>query len=71
MTVLLIYDIPTTKKNLLVRVWRELKKIGAQKLVNSVWSVENEIQTEIITEIKNMILKAGGNAKIVRVVSID
>ncbi|MCS7134826.1 MAG: hypothetical protein N3E38_00325 [Candidatus Aenigmarchaeota archaeon] len=71
MTFLLIYDIPRNKNALLVRVWRKLKKMDAKKITNSVWSVEDDEKITAFHEIKEAINKAGGEAKIMKVVFIE
>lgn len=71
MTFLLIYDIPRNKSALLVRVWRRLKKMDAKKITNSVWSVEDDEKIAAFHEIKEAINKAGGEAKIMKVVFIE
>jgi hypothetical protein len=69
---LLAYDIPKTKSALLVRVWRELKRVGAKKISSSLWSLEdNEINLGILKNIKDMINRHGGDAKLLRVVEIE
>jgi len=72
MQLIIVYDIPKSRNTLLVRIWRELRKIGAEKISGSVWSLEdNEINLEILKGIKNLVSQGGGNAKIMRVVEIE
>ncbi|MBU5688167.1 MAG: hypothetical protein KQA41_03025 [Candidatus Aenigmarchaeota archaeon] len=72
MALIIMYDIPKTKNTLLVRVWRELQKLNATKVMDSVWQLEdNEINLEILKNLRNLINQGGGNAKIMKVFEFD
>jgi len=69
---LLAYDIPRAKSALLVRVWRELRRLKAKKISSSLWSLEeNEVNLGHLKNIKDMINRCGGDAKIMRVVEVE
>ncbi len=61
MNYLLIFDIPKGNSILNVKVNRLLKKIGADKIQNSVWRSEN---LKELTKISIWIRNVGGDAKI-------
>ncbi len=70
--IFLIYDVPKTKNALMVRIWREFRKMDAEKIMDSVWTMEdNEINLEILKRIKDLINQNGGTAKLLRVVEIE
>lgn len=70
--IFLIYDVPKTKNALMVRIWREFRKMNAEKIMDSVWSLEdNEINLEILKRIKDLINQSGGAAKLLKVVEIE
>ncbi|MEM5799655.1 MAG: hypothetical protein QXZ43_03235 [Candidatus Aenigmatarchaeota archaeon] len=72
MPLVIMYDIPKNKNTLLVRIWRELQKLNASKVVDSVWQLEdNEINLEILKNLRNLINQGGGDAKIMRVFEFD
>jgi hypothetical protein len=64
--IILCFDIPTQKNALRIRIWRWLKKLGAEQKMKSYWglpfSERNLIDFKIICK---EIIKNGGKAEVI------
>lgn len=63
---ILLFNIPKKKASFRVKIWRELKKIGAQPLLSSAWWLPaKDVAKKYILGIAKEIRKEGGQAKII------
>jgi len=63
---MLVYDIPKGKNSLLVRTWRQLNKLKAEKYMDSIWFLsDNETNRLQLKRIKNIIIEGGGKAELI------
>ena len=61
MDYIIIYDLPSDKKSLLVKVNRELHKIGAERIQHSIWESS---KLDSLKEIAELIRDNGGEAMV-------
>lgn len=59
------FELPRTRASLRVKVWRQLKKLGAKYEINSFWSLEySKENTGKLSNLAKEILENGGKAEI-------
>lgn len=70
--ILLIHQLPPNPTNLRVRIWRQLQKVGAVAIKNSVYVLPaNEKTHEDFQWLKQQIESAGGDAAVFRADSVE
>lgn len=64
--VVLCFDIPRGKASLRVKVWRELKKLGAELGMGSYWSLpHNKRNLADFKKLARDVVKGGGTASVI------
>jgi hypothetical protein len=64
--IILSFDIPLNKSSLRVKIWRELKKIGAEQELGSHWVLPfNQQNLENMKFVAKEILNSGGNVRLI------
>src|SRR5436853_6569647 len=70
--ILLIHQLPPQPTNLRVRIWRQLQKIGAVAIKNSVYVLPaNEKTHEDYERLNQEIASAGGQATVFQAASVE
>lgn len=64
---IITFDIPINKSALRTRIWRELRKIGAENRFRSHWTLPfSEGNLVDLKVLRDEIMKSGGKAEVIR-----